>query len=201
MAFFTDRQVLLSAARAAGERPESMTEFKATASLDRMQMHVEDADESSSSVKTFDVFLSHSSLDAIKVLGIYHLLKGRGYSVYLDSVCDPHLNRASVNRATATTIRRRMTQCQSLFVATSSNTTTSQWVPWELGFTDGLTGKAAVLPILPEGTVTFGGLSYFELYPAVQDNPTSTKPNDLTIWDGSSLIGTWGTWLKMIKRY
>lgn len=57
-------------------------------------MHVEDADESSSSVKTFDVFLSQSSHDAIKVLGIYHLLKGRGYSVYLDSVCDPHLNRA-----------------------------------------------------------------------------------------------------------
>jgi len=201
VAFFSDQQVLLAAAAAAGERRESMTELKATASLTRMQRRVDVTDESGAAVKTFDVFLSHSSLDKIKVLGIYHILQGRGYSVYLDSICDPHLNRALVTRSTATTIRRRMTQCRSLFVATSSNTPASQWVPWELGFTDGLTGKAAVLPILPEGTVSFGGLTYFELYPTVQDNPAAAKPSDLTLWDGASLIGTWGTWLAMPKRY
>ena len=64
MAFFSDRQVLLSAARAVGESPDFLSVLKAAATLDRMQMRVEVADESKSSVKTFDVFLSHSSLDA-----------------------------------------------------------------------------------------------------------------------------------------
>ena len=201
MAFFSDQQVLSAAAAAAGERTDSMTEIKATASLNRMQRAVDVVDESGAAVKTFDVFLSHSSLDKIKVLGIYHLLTSRGYKVYLDSVCDPGLNRTSVTKSTAITLRRRMTQCRSLFVATSANTPSSQWVPWELGFTDGLTGKAAVLPILPAGTVSFGGLTYFELYPTVQDNPSVAKPDDLTIWDGLTRIGTWGTWISLVRRY
>jgi hypothetical protein len=178
-----------------------LTESRAAAELIERQRRIAEADESHSPVKTFDIFLSHSSLDAAKVLGIYLILLNKGYSVYLDQICDPHLNRASVNKVTATTIRRRMTQCRSLFVATSSNTTTSNWVPWELGFTDGLTGKAAVLPILPEGTVSFGGLTYFELYPTVQDVPSGSKPDNLAIWDGTIQIGTWGKWLGMPKRY
>jgi len=34
----------------------------------------------------FDIFLSHSSLDQLHVLGIYRLLTQRGYAVYLDQV-------------------------------------------------------------------------------------------------------------------
>ncbi|MEZ6032000.1 MAG: toll/interleukin-1 receptor domain-containing protein [Planctomycetaceae bacterium] len=201
MAFFSDQQVLRAAAVSVGETTRSMTEFKATAALNDLRPRVPEAVESGSPVKTFDIFLSYSSLDATMVLGIYQILLKKGYSVYLDRTCDPHLHGLPVSKATATTIRRRMPQCRSLFVATSSRTTSSQWVPWELGVTDGLTGKAAVLPILPDGTVSFGGPAYFELHPAVQDNPTVSKSNDLTIWDGSSLIGTWGTWLAMAKRY
>lgn len=200
MAFFTDQQVRLAAASVPG-MGRVADEASARAVLNLLERYTPAEDESSSSVKTFDIFLSHSSLDAVQVLGIYWILFQRGYSVYLDRVCDPHLNRATVNKATATTIRRRMTQCRSLFVATSANTTASQWVPWELGFTDGLTGKAAILPIVPEDTVTFGGLSYFELYPNVQDASPASKPNDLTIWDGNSLIGTWGSWLSLPRMY
>ncbi len=181
MAFFTEQQVLRAAAAVTGEGL-TPTVMNAAAALSERRLQVAEQDESQSPVKTFDIFLSHSSLDAIQVLGIYQILSSRGYLVYLDRICDPHLNRAVVNRATATTIRRRMTQCHSLFVATSLNTPASQWVPWELGFTDGLTGKAAVLPIVPGDTVSFGGLSYFELYPTVQDDPNTRKPSDLTIW-------------------
>ena len=59
----------------------------------------------------FDIFLSHSSLDQLQVLGIYKLLRRRNYSVYLDQICDPQLNRANVTRATARVLRYRMAQC------------------------------------------------------------------------------------------
>ncbi len=199
MAFFTDQQVRFAAASALG-MGRIPDETSARAALNLLERYVPEDDESNFPVKTFDIFLSHSSLDAVQVLGIFLILRSRGYSVYLDRVCDPHLNRAVVNKSTATTIRRRMTQCRSLFVATSANTTASQWVPWELGFTDGLTGKAAILPIVPEDTVAFGGLSYFELYPNVQDASPALKPNDLTIWDGRVSIGTWGHWLTIAKN-
>ncbi|MCA9066901.1 MAG: hypothetical protein KDA96_27730, partial [Planctomycetaceae bacterium] len=149
MPFFTQEQVLTAASEVASTSIFALTERIAEATLRREASPREASDESErpTSAKTFDIFLSHSSLDAIQVLGIWSLLQQRGYLVYLDRICDPQLNRAVVNRVTAETIRRRMTQCRSLFVATSQNTPASQWVPWELGFTDGLTGKAAILPI------------------------------------------------------
>lgn len=206
MPFFTEQEVLQAAEDALALRRQPLEwESAAAALVDlfEVQNRSTEADESEvpTPQKTFDIFLSHSSLDASQVLGIYYVLKGRGYSMYLDRIWDPHLRRRRVSRKTATTIRLRMTQCRSLFVATSSNTTRSMWVLWELGFTDGLTGKAAVLPILPEDAVSFGGLTYFELYPTVQDDPSTRKPSDLTIWDGSSQIGTWEQWLAMSKRY
>lgn len=48
----------------------------------------------------FDIFLSHSSLDQLQVLGIYRLLIQRGYKVYLDQVCDPYLDRTRVTPLT-----------------------------------------------------------------------------------------------------
>ena len=150
----------------------------------------------------FDIFLSHSSLDQLQVLGIYKLLRTRGYSVYLDQVCDPQLNRAHVTRATARVLRYRMAQSRSLFVATSTNTTNSRWVPWELGFMDGWNAKAAVLPILPAGTVSFKGQEYFELYPEVRDGGLGrVRPNDLDIHDRGVFVATWARWLTMPRTF
>lgn len=150
----------------------------------------------------FDIFLSHSSLDQLQVLGIYTLLRTRGYSVYLDQICDPLLNRAHVTRATARVLRYRIAQSRSLFVATSSNATNSRWVPWELGFMDGWNAKAAVLPILPSGTVSFKGQEYFELYLEVRDAGFAhVRPNDLDIYDNGAFVARWGTWLTMPRTF
>jgi hypothetical protein len=150
----------------------------------------------------FDIFLSHSSLDQLQVLGIYKLLRRRRYSVYLDQILDPHLNRANVTRATARVLRYRMAQCKSLFVATSNNTTSSKWVPWELGFTDGWNAKAAILPILPAGTYSFLGHEYFELYPEVRDAGSSySYPHDLDIFDQGKFIASWGNWLPRARAF
>ena len=153
-------------------------------------------------VVILDIFLSHSSLDQLQVLGIYRLLRQRGYAVYLDQVCDPLLNRANVTRATARVLRYRMAQSRSLFVATSDKTTHSKWVPWELGFTDGWNAKAAILPIVPRGTVSFQRQEYFELYPEIRDAGSGhVRPNDLDIWEGGSFVGSWGRWLTMPRSF
>lgn len=149
----------------------------------------------------FDIFLSHSSLDQLQVLGIYRLLTQRGYNIYLDQVCDPYLDRTRVTPLTARVIRYRTVQSKSLFVATSSNVSQSKWVPWELGFSDGWNGKAAVLPILPQNVVLFNGQEYFGIYPEVQDRPGYTYPQDLEIDHHNNFTEPWDRWVARNRLY
>lgn len=149
----------------------------------------------------FDIFLSHSSLDQLQVLGIYQLLIQRGYTVYLDQVCDPYLDRTRVTPATARVIRYRMVQSKSLFVATSSNVSQSKWVPWELGFSDGWNGKAAVLPILARDVASFKGQEYFGIYPEVRDRPGYPHGQDLEIYDHEIVVEPWIKWVKRNRMY
>jgi len=149
----------------------------------------------------FDIFLSHSSLDQLHVLGIYRLLTQRGYAVYLDQVCDPYLDRTHVTPLTARVIRYRMVQSKSLFVATSSNISQSKWVPWELGFSDGLNGKAAVLPILAHNVALFNGQEYFGIYPEVLDHPGYPHGQDLEINHHRMLNEPWDQWVARNRTY
>jgi hypothetical protein len=152
----------------------------------------------------FDIFLSYRSTDAMVVLGLYHWLTRRGYFAYLDSLDISLPNPASVNRRTADILRKRMVQSQSLFVITTQDMPSSAWVPWELGFTDGLTGKAAVLYIADRSNVAFNRQSYFALYAEVQRDNAKSKPFDLHINDTfarPALHCDWGHWLKLPKRY
>jgi len=145
---------------------------------------------------TLDIFLAHSSLDQVQVLGIYHFLKRRGYKVYLDKICDPQLDPALVTRATARVLRYRLSQCKSLIIATSVNTPEAKWVPWELGFSDGWNGKSAIMPILEAAGAVFQGREYFELCPEVRDaGPNYPYPRDLDIYDNGRFIGNWSDWV------
>jgi hypothetical protein len=154
----------------------------------------------------FDIFLSHSSLDLRLVLGLYSELTRRNYKVYLDRFCDPLLDRTKVTAATARTLRYRIAQSKSLFVATTSNTAKSAWVPWELGLSDGWNGKAAILPLLEAGQTTFVGTEYFELYPEIRDGQvTSTgrnvKPYDLWVFVGRKFDSHWGKWITTSRKF
>lgn len=117
--------------------------------------------------RQYDIFLSHSFHDAELVLGIKLFLEDLGLSVYVDWVDDPHLNRNEINRETADTLRRRMQACRSLLYAASDNATNSRWMPWELGYFDGLKqGKVAILPISKNASNSnYTGQEYLNLYP------------------------------------
>ena len=56
-----------------------------------------------------------------------------------------------------------------LIYATSDNSSKSRWMPWELGYFDGLKkGKIAILPITESANDSFKGEEYLDLYDLVE---------------------------------
>jgi len=101
------------------------------------------------STGTFDIFLSHSFRDAELILGVKEILESSGETVYVDWISDPQLDRSRVVVSTAHTLRQRMSQCRGLVYASTVAATHSKWMPWELGYFDGLRGSenVAVMPL------------------------------------------------------
>lgn len=62
----------------------------------------------------FDIFLSHSFLDKAEVQGLYQELTDFGYSVYVDWIVDPHLDRANVTKESATLVRESRTSSTTI---------------------------------------------------------------------------------------
>lgn len=128
---------------------------------------------------SFDIFLSHSISDAEIVLGIKQLLEENGLKVYVDWVEDAQLDRRAVSKETAAVLRQRMRQSKSLIYLSSENSSSSKWMPWELGFFDGFKPDGvAIMPVLDSPTDTFKGQEYLGLYPIVQkDTYRDGKPD------------------------
>lgn len=115
--------------------------------------------------KSYDIFLSHAVRDADIVIGAKQLLEDVGYSVYVDWIEDPELDRTTVNKETARTLRARMSQCKSLLYLHTRNSPNSKWMPWELGYFDGHNGNVAVLPVASDdGPEKFPKQEYLGLY-------------------------------------
>ncbi|HEN8709670.1 TPA: toll/interleukin-1 receptor domain-containing protein [Pseudomonas putida] len=116
----------------------------------------------------FDIFLSHSIKDRELVYGVKVLLEEKHYKVYVDWVEDEQLDREHVNRETAEKLRQRMRSCSSMIYIATEQSSTSRWMPWELGYFDGYKpGAVAVLPLVDTERSTFHGQEYLGLYPAV----------------------------------
>lgn len=154
MAFFTQAD-----ARAAAKRAHGHRSIKAV---------ITESLESYKAATSFDIFLSHSSSDAELIIGIKALLEESGRRVYVDWVDDPELDRSRVTKDTAARLRHRMVQSESLFYVATDNATKSKWMPWELGFFDGLKrNRVRILPVLASSNQSFDGQEYLGLYPVV----------------------------------
>ena len=70
-------------------------------------------DAVNTSATSFDVFLSHSKMDDKYVLGAKQILEEKGFSVYVDWINDPQLDRSMVTKRTADYLRQRMKQCNN----------------------------------------------------------------------------------------
>jgi hypothetical protein len=138
--------------------------------------------KSESSQQKFDVFLSHSIDDAELVLGVKELLEQEGLKVYVDWDTDKHLSRNSVDKKTAELLRLRMKQSNSLIYIATENSPKSKWMPWELGYFDGLrTDCVGILPLLDSEYQAFQGQEYLSLYPTVSKGQYNNGTKDVFV--------------------
>lgn len=119
----------------------------------------------------YDIFLAHAAVDERIVFGVFRILQTIGYSVYIDWLEDPLLNRDNVTRETAECLRNRMNICSSLFYVLTPGASHSIWMPWECGYFDGRKGRCAILPVTEEPSDSFAGQEYLHLYPYVTKGP------------------------------
>lgn len=152
----------------------------------------------------FDVFLSHSYLDRDEVLGLYRELTDMGFSIYVDWIVDPELDRTNVTKATAELIRNRMKNSKSLLLAISTNAEMSKWMPWELGFVDGNTNRCAIVPVSKDNLnrYSFNRVEYLKLYPYVQRNTIKdTNTFKLWVWEDDTSYVIFDSWLTGSNPY
>lgn len=159
---------------------------------------------STANSKVYDIFLSHSSDDAKLVAGLKLELEDLGHSVYVDWIDDPNLDRKNVTKETALLLQQRMKQCKSLIYAFSESATNSKWMPWELGYFDGIKGTVAVLPIAKTSKSSFVGSEYLGIYYYIQiDTISGTNQNALWIYEAYNKYVNFKSWLtgsKPIQR-
>ena len=130
----------------------------------------------------FDIFLSHSSKDKQLILGVKQLIEDSGYSVYIDWVDDPELDRTNVNKHTAEQLRTRMKQSKFLVYVDSDNAKSSKWMPWELGYFDGYNSeKLGILVIRDSSNEIYIGQEYLNLYPIIEKGNLNSALNNATI--------------------
>jgi hypothetical protein len=119
-----------------------------------------------------------------------------GYSVYVDWIEDPQLDRTKVTSATAEKLRQRMNSSKSLFFVTTSNAESSRWMPWECGFFDGKKEKVAIVPIQATSTNnSYSGQEYLGLYPYVVQQQSNTQKEMLWIRKSNTTYVAYDTWV------
>jgi hypothetical protein len=149
----------------------------------------------------FDVFLSHSYDDAMNagadsLLRLKVLLESHGLTVYVDWIVDGGLSRDRVSTATAAVIRQRMDQSRCLLFVTSSTSSRSKWMPWELGYKDGTNKRVAILPVVDQRTDRFYGQEYLGLYPYVTRGVDTQGINRLWLERADGTFVLFAEWLR-----
>lgn len=152
--------------------------------------------------KTYDIFLSHSTKDKELVVGTKLILEDMGYSVYVDWIEDPEMNRSVVTKETAEVLQKRMQNCKSLFYAFSTNSGNSKWMPWECGYFDGIkNGKVAVLPISKNNDTSFEGTEYLGLYFYITIQPSMTGSVRVFVRESNDIYTVYEDWMSGTKPF
>jgi len=136
--------------------------------------------------REYDVFLCHSSVDEPTIRRLNFWLETvLGLNVFVDWIEMPLLDRANVTSETAKILRDVMKRSKTLLYAFSENSPNSTWMPWELGFSDGLNKRIAIAPISYYEGVNdgFEGQEYLGLYPYVIIQDSTRERRELWVHD------------------
>lgn len=177
----------------AKQQPQVRTFQKTAASI------LNEAVKAQTITRQYDIFLSHAFKDAELILGIKLKLEDHGYSVYVDWIDDPQLDRTKVSRVTAKLLRQRMNCCKCLFYSTTESSSESKWMPWECGFVDGEKGKSAILPVTQNATNDYKGQEYLGIYPFITEDQGKDGKTRLYVNESPSVYCTFDEWLKGTK--
>lgn len=149
---------------------------------------------------SFDIFLSHSYNDRQVIPALKQELESFGYKVYVDWITDRLLSRNNVTKETAAILQKRMQQSKCLIYATSENSSSSRWMPWELGYFDGIKDKmVGILPIKKYENMfqdNFKGEEYLGLYYYIDKGfYNNTQKNSLWVNESSTKYTSFDSWL------
>lgn len=131
-------------------------------------------------------------------MSLDYTLESFGYKVFIDWIVSPELDRTTATRETADELRRAMSQSDSLLFAVSSSSKSSKWMPWELGYSDALHGKVAVIPIyeMEMADEVYDEQEYLGLYPYVTINRKAQGEVEFVINEAIDKYVSLGDWLK-----
>ncbi len=191
MALFNARELIIK-----GEQFVTLEKLRSYSTKSASDM-LNELSRSEPASREFDIFLSHAYLDAILVTGLKADIEEMGFKVYVDWIQDSQLDRNKVDKATAELLRSRMKQCRSLFFATSDNSSSSKWMPWECGYFDGLKGKVVICPIVMQPTQSdYMGQEYLGLYPYIQKaRPQGGTSPTLWVYEANNKYVVFSQWL------
>lgn len=149
---------------------------------------------------SYDIFLSHSYTDRAIIPALKKELENFGYTVYVDWIDDKLLSRENVSKDTAKVLQKRMKQSKCLIYATSENSSTSRWMPWELGYFDGIKDKmVGILPIKKSGNNfrdDFKGEEYLGLYYYIDKSTLqNTNRTSLFVNESTNKYTTFEDWI------
>lgn len=115
---------------------------------------------------SYDVFISYSYLDdPCHALGTALLLKDSGFLAYLPKRIDP-AQRRSPKLAEIELTQVALSKSKALISLNSTKASRSHWIPWEIGYMSGSTGKVAIQSIADE-KVSSRNREFVKLYPSV----------------------------------
>lgn len=114
-------------------------------------------------MKSYDLFLSHSSIDGKLLLKLKSILNHSNINIYIDWVNDRDaLKRELTNADTANAIIERLKSSNALLYVHTDASLNSRWTPWELGFFHALKNKVCVYN--PDNIEK---AAYLDIYPTV----------------------------------
>lgn len=116
-------------------------------------------------MKSYDIFLSHSSIDKEALLNLKSSLNSQNLNVYIDWVSDREaLKRELTNVDTAKVIIERLKSSNVLMYIHTVSSFESRWTPWEIGYFHALNKKICVF--MPDSTIEKP--PYLDIYPKAE---------------------------------